>query len=451
MLRRMAKRWATHHIPPKEYYSLAPLESHGNKINENSKRVLTAMGFDKMYPIQAELYKRILNGEDLLVTAGTGCGKTFGFILPMMEKLVQLEPPEVGSPNALVICSTYEVSKQVAKSIEDAANKKLSVACVVKGNDTAAQLIKEGEYVDVIVATPGKLQQSIEHGNINTENVKIVVVDDAEHVYSGETPEVINLFKLLKNTGISYQLVMLSMTAPRNIKDIARNLFRGTPEHMEFPWKQNPSVKHSAVVYPHIDKTPLAIHLLKKHWKESPHSKAIIFGNSLGTIEDIKKRKLLSELGTVEELTSFLSSSDRLKRIRRFCGNIEGSAEPPVLLATDLLSHGIHIPGLDVIINLGFPTTPQAYIKRAGRVGRSSALGTVITILSPGEEPFIKQYEETVRVAIEPLDIPQKDMSELLEKSRELVSTNAPGKRFSSFGARTANSRSKRRAEHYGG
>ncbi len=346
-----------------------------------SKAVLQGLqflGYETPTPIQKEAIPILLQGRDLIAQAQTGTGKTASFGIPLVEKV----SPKIPKVQALIIVPTRELALQVSEELRNLGRfKRLFVLTLYGGKSIQIQrsFLKKG-LCHLVVGTPGRLKDLLQRGYLQLEEVKYLVLDEADRMLEMGFIEDIEeiVLKLRKDR----QTLLFSATIPKEILRIGEKFLK--PDHAEIRIKpEEPTLN---IIDQKIYKTKQGesfeklIHLLQAAFS----SKTIIFTHTKREAE-ILAEKLRNYGFKVEALHGDFSQKKREYILKGFRNNYFN-----ILVATDVASRGLDIKDVELVINYGLPKDADSYIHRIGRTGRAGKRGTAISLMLPQEEKQLK-------------------------------------------------------------
>lgn len=363
-------------------------------LNEPLIKAVEELGFTQPTPIQQKAIPVLLAGtKDLIGLAQTGTGKTAAFGLPLLQLI------EAGKkhPQALIVCPTRELCLQIEKEM-GIFKKHLSgvhMVAVYGGASISMQVrdIKRG--VQIVVATPGRLIDLIERKAINLEQIRYVVLDEADEMLNMGFQEDIEF--ILKNTPERDSTWLFSATMPPEIKNVSKR-------YMEKPveitvGKMNTANKN----IDHQFCTTAAHHryeTLKRLIDFNPGMYGIIFTRTKADAQEIAE-KLTREGYDIEALHGDLTQQQRNKVMGEF-----REKALQLLIATDVAARGIDVVGITHVINYELPDDVEVYTHRSGRTGRAGKTGVCMSIVHSRELGRIRQIERMVQVPFHKLEIP---------------------------------------------
>ncbi|MET8815846.1 DEAD/DEAH box helicase [Streptomyces sp. NPDC004549] len=346
---------------------------------------LTALGYEEPTPIQQEAIPPLLQGHDLLGQAATGTGKTAAFALPLIQRLAR-DGKRGGGPSALVLTPTRELAIQVSEAVHRyGTDLGVRVLPVYGGQPIGRQLRELQRGVDVVVATPGRALDHIARGTLKLDDLRTVVLDEADEMLDMGFSEDIDA--ILEHLPEERQTVLFSATMPARIDSMAR-------KHLSDPVRvriereapapgEVPRVRESAYVVARNQKPAALGRLLDV---ESPEA-AIVFCRTRDQVDQLSET--LNGRGyRAEALHGGLSQEQRDRVMGRLRN---GTAD--LLVATDVAARGIDVEHLTHVINYDVPSAPESYVHRIGRVGRAGREGVAITLAEPRESRMLKTIE----------------------------------------------------------
>ncbi|MHB8432992.1 MAG: DEAD/DEAH box helicase [Candidatus Tyrphobacter sp.] len=338
------------------------------------------LGFTEPTRIQTLAIPPALQGRDVLASAETGSGKSAAFGLPILTALLQ-QPR--GKTRALVIAPTRELTEQIAKHLSALAkHTKIRVAAVYGGVGFAPQVDAFKRGADIIVATPGRLQDHMTRGTARLDDVSILVLDEADRMLDmGFLPSV---QRILRRLPADRQTMFFSATLPAAISALVREMLRD-PVRVELARTPAPveTLRQTLYAVPQEHKTDLLVELLKGNviYSAIAFTRTKARANRLAA--SLQKHRIAADL-----LHGDRSQSQRTRALKDF-----KDGKFRVLVATDLAARGIDIADLGHVINYDVPGLAQEYVHRVGRTARAKAEGDAITFVSSEEEPLIRSIE----------------------------------------------------------
>lgn len=342
-------------------------------LSHNIIKSVQKIGFLKPFPIQEQAVPVILSGKDVMGIAQTGSGKTASFVMPILEKLQNQEFKKDRNVQVLVLVPTRELAVQIDEvflAFTPHLKREVKTMAVYGGVSINPQM--KGMYgVEVLIATPGRLIDLIEHNALSLSQVKQLVVDEADKMFQmGFEEELNKLFALLPETK---QTLLFSATLNEKVDEIKQRLTID-PALVEIKKEavDLDNIKQLAYLVKPESKGPFLRYLIKKENIEH----ALIFASSTRNADNLVEK--LNKNGiSASAVHGKKSQGARTMNLADFKEKFVD-----ILVGTDLIGRGIHIDQLEYVINYELPRSPLDYVHRIGRTGRANATGTAITILT---------------------------------------------------------------------
>ena len=358
---------------------------------------LDSMGFDQATPIQEKAIPVIMKNKDILAIAQTGTGKTAAFLLPIINRLTK-NPGE--GIDTLIIEPTRELATQVDQQIEGFSYfTPVSSIAVYGGRDGRAmeqekQALKKG--ASIIVATPGRLIAHLDLGYVNLSTIKHLILDEADRMLDmGFAQDIMGIVNQLPR---QRQTLLFSATMPPQIRNFAKQLLRQPYEEISLAISK-PAENILQGVYEVEDngKIELVEHLLQGR---SQLGRVIIFASTKKKVKDLAASLLRRGL-KVGAVHSDLEQEQREEELAAF-----KSGKISIIVATDVLSRGIDIKGIDLVINFDVPGDAEDYVHRIGRTARADASGIALTFVNAADRYKFDKIESLIEMKIRRSPLP---------------------------------------------
>jgi ATP-dependent RNA helicase DeaD len=364
-------------------------------ISESTLKSLERMGFEEATPIQAGTIPLAVEGHDIIGQAQTGTGKTVAFGVPLIEKV----DPKEAAVQALVIAPTRELAIQCSEELHKIGyGKRSKILSVYGGQDISRQIRALKNKPQIIVGTPGRILDHIKRRTLKLENVKTLVLDEADEMLNMGFIEDINA--ILENVPAERQTLLFSATMPPAIRKIA-DTFMTEPQSVKIKAKELTvdNIEQFFVKSQEREKFDILSRLLNVQKPEL----AIVFGRTKRRVDELSHA--LSIRGYIAEgIHGDLSQAKRLSVLRQFKEN-----KIDVLVATDVAARGLDISGVTHVYNFDIPQDPESYVHRIGRTGRAGKSGVAVTFVTPREMSYLRIVEETTKKRMTPLKPPTAD------------------------------------------
>ena len=367
-------------------------------LNEQILAGVESLGFTAPTPVQAQAIPVVLEGHDIVASAQTGTGKTAAFALPTL----QLVAGEKGKgPHALVVTPTRELAAQIEKVVSVVCEKTGQRAVIVMGGAQFDRQIKDLERgCDLLVATPGRLIDLMEHKHVSLAQAKVLVLDEADRMLDmGFWPSVRRIMHALPKV---HQTLLFSATIPPSIKSTIDALLTD-PVTVEISrvGETADTVEEHLCPVTQGQKTELLRALLDTGGAagEKPE-RVLVFCRTKHRVDDVSKT--LKNAGVkVDVMHADRPQQARARALERFR---DGKVQ--VLVATDVMSRGIDVSGIDAVVNFDVPMDPEDYVHRIGRTGRAGATGHAYTFVAPDEISPLREIEYFTKKLVPVWDLP---------------------------------------------
>ncbi len=368
-------------------------------------RAITELGFEEPTPIQAKAIPLALEGRDLIGQAQTGTGKTAAFGIPLIQNIRPSEERIV----ALVMTPTRELAIQVAEEIGKLSRfKGIRSLPIYGGQDIVKQIRALKKKPQIIIGTPGRLLDHINRKTIRLDDVRTVILDEADEMLDMGFME--DIQTILGMVPEERQTLLFSATMPPNIQKLAQQFLRN-PEHVSVVPKQvtAPLISQSYIEVHERQKFEALCRLLDM---EAPEL-AIVFGRTKRRVDELAEA--LQKRGySADGLHGDLSQNQRDTVMRKFR---DGSID--VLVATDVAARGLDVTEVTHVINFDLPQDPESYVHRIGRTGRAGKEGAAWTFVTPRETDHLHFIEKVTRHRIMKKPVPS--LAQAIEGKQKVI------------------------------
>lgn len=364
-------------------------------LSNATLRAVNDLGFTELTPIQAQILPHTLANQDAIGQAQTGTGKTATFLLTIMEALLKRpfaadEKRYLGEPRAVVMAPTRELAQQIFDDcIALTKYTSLHSVCIMGGTNYETQQHElERQYVDILIATPGRLIDLMHKGMVYLDRVEVLVLDEADRMLDmGFIPDIKRLVgRMPPNT--DRQSLLFSATFNQDVMNLAYRWLH-EPEFVEI----EPEHKTSELVDQHFyllteDQKLAAV---ERFITDETVEKVIIFANRKDQVKRLYHK--LRQAHKIVMLSGDVIQQKREKYLQRFK---DGHAS--VLVATDVAGRGIHVDDVSHVINYTLPDQPDDYVHRIGRTGRAGQTGISISFVSEDDAfniPALEKHLDT--------------------------------------------------------
>ncbi|CAG7881908.1 unnamed protein product [Brassica rapa] len=334
------------------------------------REVLNA-GFSAPTPIQAQSWPIAMQGRDIVAIAKTGSGKTLGYLLPGFMHLQRVRNDSRMGPTILVLSPTRELATQIQdEAVKFGRSSRISCTCLYGGAPKGPQLRDLERGADIVVATPGRLNDILEMRRISLRQVSYLVLDEADRMLDmGFEPQI---RKIVKEIPTKRQTLMYTATWPKGVRKIAADLLVNPAQvnigNVDELVANKSITQHIEVVAP-MEKQRRLEQILRS---QEPGSKVIIFCSTKRMCDQLT-RNLTRQFGAAA-IHGDKSQPERDNVLNQF-----RSGRTPVLVATDVAARGLDVKDIRAVINYDFPNGVEDYVHRIGRTGRAGATGQAFT------------------------------------------------------------------------
>ena len=343
-------------------------------IGDNMTRQLIVMGAETPFPIQAATIPDVLAGKDVLGRGKTGSGKTIAFGAPLVERLMEnmggagRKPGR--KPRALILAPTRELAMQIDRTVQPIARSVgLFTTTIVGGVPQYKQVSTLQRGVDIVIATPGRVEDLIEQGRLDLSEVFVTVLDEADHMCDLGFLEPVQ--RILESTKKGGQKLLFSATLDKGVATLVKQFLKEPAVHEVAGEDQASStIDHRVLLIEQRDKIRIIEELA------AGDGKTLIFARTRAFAEQLADQ--LEDAGI--PATSLHGDLNQSRRTRNL--QLLTSGRVNVLVATDVAARGIHVDDISLVIQADAPDEYKTYLHRSGRTGRAGKVGTVVTLIS---------------------------------------------------------------------
>lgn len=328
--------------------------------------VLAAAGIEDPFPIQAATIPPALSGRDICGRAPTGSGKTLAFAIPVASLVARAEPHR---PRALILTPTRELAGQIVDDLAPlAATTSRRVESFYGGTSVRRDITRLRRGVDVAVATPGRLEDLIQRGQVHLDAVSIVVIDEADRMADMGFLPVVK--RILDQTHSDRQTLLFSATLDGDV-DVLVKRYQNNPVRVEIEESEEEQgqVGHFFWEVDRHDRKQLTADALQRS------GSTIVFTRTKRGADRLAKQLGKQGLKTAA-IHGNRSQNQRERALSQFA-----SGQVTALVATDVAARGIHVDAVDTVIHYDLPATDKDYVHRSGRTGRAGRDGTVVSLV----------------------------------------------------------------------
>lgn len=361
------------------------------------------LGAATPFALQAATIPVALTGRDVLGRGRTGSGKTIAFAAPLVERLLQMSKNGVKraigrAPRALILAPTRELALQIDRTVQPIARSVgLFTTQVYGGVPLGRQIGALERGVDIVIGTPGRIEDLIARRKLDVSQVIISVVDEADHM--SELGFIEPLQRILSATAPEGQRMLFSATLDAGVSNIVREFLRD-PAVFEVAGENQESstIDHQVWVVDQRDKRDMVIELARKGGKTLMFARTRAFAEELADMVDDEGIPAVSLHGD-------LNQARRQRNLDKLT-----SGRVNVLVATDVAARGIHVDDIDTVVQVDPPDDHKSYVHRSGRTGRAGKKGTVITLTTRARARRLMDLMKTAGISVEPRDMRPSDV-----------------------------------------
>ncbi|MGN6390379.1 MAG: DEAD/DEAH box helicase [Burkholderiaceae bacterium] len=369
----------------------SPVRFEDFGLSPDILRALADQGYEHPTPIQAKAIPVVMQGRDVMGAAQTGTGKTAGFSLPIIQRLLAhanaSASPARHPVRALILTPTRELADQVADNVKAySRHTPLRATVVFGGVDMAPQTAALRAGVEIVIATPGRLLDHVQQKTVNLSQTQILVMDEADRMLDmGFLPDLQRIINLLPK---ERQNLMFSATFSPEIKKLA-NSFLNDPVLIEVARTNATADKVTQVIYKVTEdaKRDAVVHLIRGR----DLKQVLVFSNTKIGASRLA-RELVQKGIKASAIHGDRTQSERMAALDQF-----KNGEIDVLVATDVAARGLDIAELPCVINYDLPYNAEDYVHRIGRTGRAGASGDALSLYSDRDAKSLADIEKLIK------------------------------------------------------
>lgn len=364
----------------------------GLGLDHDLLKAIAQSGFEEATPIQAETIPLVLAGKDVIGQAQTGTGKTAAFGLPILQNIDKADR----SIQALVISPTRELAIQTQEELYRLGqDKKIKVQAVYGGADIRRQIRQLSEHPQIVVGTPGRILDHIGRHTLKLQNLKVLVLDEADEML--DMGFIDDIEKIVEQMPTARQTLLFSATIPASIMRLT-NKFMHEPVTVKIKAKEltADTVEQYYVRAKDYEKFDVMTRLFDV---QDPDL-ALIFGRTKRRVDELT-RGLKARGYRAEGIHGDLTQQKRMSVLRQF-----KSGQLDFLVATDVAARGLDISGVTHVYNYDIPQDPDSYVHRIGRTGRAGHKGVSVTFVTPNEIEYLHTIEDLTKKRMLPMKPP---------------------------------------------
>lgn len=380
--------------------AVAPTDFSEFQLDARLLRAVEESGYTTPTPIQVQAIPVVLAGQDVMGSAQTGTGKTASFVLPLLQKILPLAStstsPARHPVRALVLCPTRELAVQVAENAEKyAKHTPIRTAVVFGGMDFKPQAAAIRTGIELLIATPGRLLDHLEQGNVSLAQVSYLVLDEADRMLDmGFLPDLQRILNVLPK---ERQTLLFSATFSPEIRKLAQS-YQKNPVIIETAQRNATSNNVTQAVYSVADKA-LKRSALVQLIQSEKIEQAMIFVNTKIEARELSRFLQRAKINA-QAIHGDQTQNERLLTLGQFKDN-----SVPILVATDVAARGLDIAQMPCVVNFDLPYNAEDYVHRIGRTGRAGASGRALSIITPHDERLLSAIAKLTKTTFTPIPL----------------------------------------------
>ena len=350
-------------------------------------RAVSAEGYTTPTPIQADVIPAMLKGHDIIGIAQTGTGKTAAFVLPLLDKIHRAgKAPAPKSCNALILAPTRELAAQIAEAITVyGKNVRHSVTVVVGGAKPGPQVRALAKGVDILVATPGRLEDHVQAGALRLHDATTVILDEADQMLDlGFMPAIRRIMAKVPKVR---QTILMSATMPTQIRKLGHDFLKNPVEIAVTPVSKTADrIDQWVLNVPKAEKRAMLVGLLRRETID----RSIVFTRTKHGANKVAQYLCAAGIPS-SAIHGNKSQSQRERTLADF-----RTGDVTTLVATDIAARGIDVDGVSHVFNFELPNVAEVYVHRIGRTARAGASGRAFTLCDPEERGLLRDIEKLI-------------------------------------------------------
>lgn len=360
-------------------------------------RAIEGQGYSQATEVQARSIPLVLAGKNLLVQSKTGSGKTAAFLLPSIQKILTQESVNPLSTRILILTPTRELARQIVKNAQEFLRlTPLKIGMICGGEELKYQKAMLRKNPEIIVATPGRLEEHIAHRSTDFSGLEILILDEADRMMDMGLHD--DLLKIIASCSPEKQTLLFSATLEqKNLRQLIQDVMAdNSAEKIIVDDVPNP-IEHQMILSDDIGhKNKLLVACLEK----TPHQKAIVFANTRARVDELNN--VLKKQGhAVSVLHGEITQDERKKSLDRF-----RNGKTQVLVATDVAARGLDIDAVELVVNVDMAYSGDEYLHRVGRTGRAGQKGLAISFITAKDWNLTKGIERYLGIQLTKAEMP---------------------------------------------
>lgn len=370
---------------------------HEFNLHDDLLAGIDAMNYQQATPVQEQAIPKILDGKDLIACAQTGTGKTAAYLLPLLDKISH---DKHGHTTTLILVPTRELATQIDEQVMGFGYYVEASSIAIYGGGKSENWEQQKRALtsgaDIIIATPGRLIAHLQMGYVKFDQIKYLVLDEADKMMDMGFSD--DIFNIVRQLPTNRQTLLFSATMPTKIRDFSQQILKN-PEEIRLAVSK-PAAGIDQQMYMAFDRQKIYIleHIIKTQEVQS----MVLFTSQKAAVGGIVKA--VNKLG----IEARGISSDRTQEEREEIMRAFKNKQFPILVATDVLSRGIDIDSLSHVVNYDIPRAAEDYVHRIGRTARAATKGTAITFISDQDQDRVIKIEKLIERDLEKRSITEE-------------------------------------------
>ena len=370
---------------------------HEFNLHDDLLAGVDAMNYKQATPVQEQAIPKILEGKDLIACAQTGTGKTAAYLLPLLDKISHAKH---GHTTTLILVPTRELATQIDEQVMGFGYYVEASSIAIYGGGKSENWEQQKRALtsgaDIIIATPGRLIAHLQMGYVKFDQIKYLVLDEADKMMDMGFSD--DIFNIVRQLPTDRQTLLFSATMPTKIRDFSQQILKN-PEEIRLAVSK-PAAGIDQQLYMAFDRQKIYVleHIIKTQEVQS----MVLFTSQKAAVAGIVKA--VNKLG----IEARGISSDRTQEEREEIMRAFKNKQFPILVATDVLSRGIDIDSLSHVVNYDIPRAAEDYVHRIGRTARAATKGTAITFVSDQDQDRVVKIEKLIERELEKRNITEE-------------------------------------------
>ena len=360
-------------------------------LDDEIVKALSFLGYETPTPIQAQAIPAVVKGHDLVGLAQTGTGKTAAFALPLIQQLL-MNPIAIKARSArvVILSPTRELALQIHDAFVSFGKRlPLNFTHAIGGAPIRKQMRDLAKGVDILVATPGRLEDLVDQKGLRLDETKFLVLDEADQMLDiGFLPAV---KRIISKVSKERQTLLFSATMSKEIKKLTETYLTDPVQVSVTP--ENSTVEKIEQSLMHLSKQNKGL-ALQRIVDDNPKKRVIVFSRTKHGAD-----KMVKWLGTQNIAADAIHGNKSQGQRQRALDDFR-KGKTYVLIATDIAARGIDIPGIEIVVNFDLPNVPESYVHRIGRTARAGAEGRAIAFCAPDEHKQLWDIEKVIKMEI---------------------------------------------------